>query len=142
MKPLGFLFTMAIASVALFALGDEAWADVCRQVRPGWSPEDGPVSMLGEAVTLLFSGGSLFLLLASALATKTRNFWFSTVVAGGWFIIAGVHYFITQNPVGIDVEARLQGCIGSPAIGIFLFFVFGVAMLAWQFFSPKKEITS
>ena len=136
--PLGLLIT-AFASVIL---ADPAFANVCTQVRPGWDPSGGPMSLIGEASYLIFSPGGIMLLLMTPLAMRFQKFWFSVVIATSALLVAGLRYYQTIQPVGIDVDAIKEGCIGEPWLGITFMILLAAIIMGWFFFGPKREVAS
>ncbi|MCR9114981.1 MAG: hypothetical protein NXH84_17005 [Rhodobacteraceae bacterium] len=92
-----------------------AWAGVCETLRPTW---DGtPVSAWQEAIWLLGTPISLFLLLASALVIRFRRSWAALAVILAWSFL--VSAFTFYDPTGGQrTAAAAEGCVGSPVLFI------------------------
>jgi hypothetical protein len=109
-----------IAALPAALLPGAAWAAACDSLRPGW---DGtPVTVWGEALALLSSPASLFLLAASATAVLLRSALGAVVVCVLW---SGLTMMIAASgPAGPRGLARAEGCAASPAV-----FIAGIALL-------------
>ncbi|MEM8796969.1 MAG: hypothetical protein AAGE61_15510 [Pseudomonadota bacterium] len=134
------LQTAGLTVLIALATGDPALADACKIVQPWWSAEDGRMSVIGEAMRLILTGGTLFLVIATALAVKASRIWFALVVALAWLATALFHTIAFVRTQGIVVEAREQGCIGDPTLAIVLFAAAGLALIAWQTMIRKRVI--
>ncbi|MGL5012657.1 MAG: hypothetical protein ACRC6I_22545 [Paracoccaceae bacterium] len=103
---------MMAALTALMA--SPAMAEVCSAVRPGWSPGDGAVSVLGEAVRFLLWGGGAVLIAAVAAGI----YWRKSIVLNAVLLLAvvmAVPYLWPLDPVTRGL-AVAEGCVG-PATG-------------------------
>ncbi|MEO1066837.1 MAG: hypothetical protein AAFW47_05595 [Pseudomonadota bacterium] len=118
----------------LSLLPSSALASACKQVRPSWRAEDGAVSMIGEASYLILSPGGIVVVALVVLAARFRKPTFSLVIAAAAAVPAFLNYYVTLNPVGIDVTAREEGCIGDPTLGIAFFAMLAIVPLITQFF--------
>ncbi|MBA4781824.1 MAG: hypothetical protein H2045_01210 [Rhizobiales bacterium] len=131
------LKTSLVGVMALCVAETAAFANVCTELRPGWSGEAN--GLVGEAFNLVFSPGGVVLLIMVALAMRLRNLWFSVVISACAALLAAINVYTRFNPVGIDVEGRREGCIGEPGLAIAIFVLLAVATLCWQFFGPKRK---
>ena len=110
-----------------------AWAEVCGTERPGW--DGSPVSMVGEAVTLILSPLGIILLVATLLALRTRSQWGGVAVVIGWTGFATI--LTVADPTGLRDLARAEGCVGSPTLFIALAAAISVATILYT--APRKR---
>lgn len=97
----------------LSLLAGPTWASTCAQINPIW---DGVrISPLQEALHLFLSPIGLVLLAATLFAVRFRSQWGGLVAVLGW---AGFATFVAMGGTEAQQAARLEGCIGSPALFI------------------------
>ncbi len=131
-------FAGAAALVMMLLSNGSALANACKTVRPAWSGET--VGLIGEAFNLVFSSGGIVLIIMMILAFRFRHLWFSIIIASCAFLLAFMNFYAWRNPVGIDVDARQEGCIGEPTLAIAVFIFLGILILLAQFFgSPLMK---
>lgn len=100
--------------LAIWLISTPAVAEVCDKLRPDWDGE--PVSAIGVAISLFASPISLILLIATAFAIRFRSQWGALAVVLGWTV--NVSLISMVDPGGVRQIARVEGCIGSPALFI------------------------
>lgn len=127
-------------ALALSGFASPVHAGVCETVRPNWGGAQ--TGMFGEALNLVFSPGGIVLLIMVVLSVRFRNPWFSAAIAACAGALAFMNYYAWIHPLGIDVEARREGCIGEPELAIAVFILLGLFTLGWQFLGGKRQASS
>jgi hypothetical protein len=103
-----------------------AAAEVCDKINPDW--DGARVTALAEAVTLASSLPVVLLLLATAIAIRTRSKWGGVAVVSGWSFMT---YFFALGSSDVYTAARAEGCVGSPALFIAIVAALSVAVILY-----------
>ncbi len=99
--------------IALLASATPGAAAVCRQLRPGWTPEDGPATALTEALVLLFAPWPILTIVVILLAFATRRVVFGHValaLAISLVVVLVIVPYVTGSET--QALAREEGCVG------------------------------
>lgn len=122
----------------LFALAPlPAAAEVCGELRPGWTPADGAVGALAEAGYVLGSPLGLILLAFVLLAMIWPRRWLSVGVALPVLALAGLLFLARQAEVAS--QAMAEGCIGGigPTLGMLI--LIAAAVLVRGFTAGRRQ---
>ncbi|MEM6409522.1 MAG: hypothetical protein AAF700_14050, partial [Pseudomonadota bacterium] len=92
-----------------------AWSQSCADVRPSWEPGT-PVTAWAEAIQLFSAPPALALIIASAIAIRTRSQWGALLTVLLWTGLIALVTFASERLYGSLTIA--EGCIGSPALFI------------------------
>jgi hypothetical protein len=100
-----------------------AMAEVCDKSRPGWSPDHGPVTALGEALVFAATPAALLLLAGVGVGWYLRQQLLLTAVVMASLVFA-IPRIWPVNP-DLTAAARAEGCMGPPTL------VIGLLGLIW-----------
>ncbi|MBT5414522.1 MAG: hypothetical protein HOK81_07990 [Rhodospirillaceae bacterium] len=105
-----------------------AAAEVCDKIRPSWSPTDGPIGAVGEAVYHSSTGFGLVaaVLLVMGLVARHRLVRFAS--SGGLALMATPLASEWWNMHPIYREALAEGCLGPPYVSIAVLLALSVGM--------------
>lgn len=98
----------------LAAAPTPALAEVCDKLRPDWDGQT--VTALSEALSLTASLPSLILLAGTVAALRFRNQTLALVVVVLWTILVSI--LGLRAPGGVQAQAIIEGCVGTPALFI------------------------
>lgn len=119
-----------LSTAAALALAPSAaWAQVCDQVRPFWTPGS-PATAWDELLGLMGTIPSLVLLVLSLVVIRFRHAWGALVVTVLWTLWISVVAFL--GPRGAtQQQAAAEGCIGSPSLFIAAAAALCIGMILW-----------
>ena len=124
--------------IALLALSPlPARAEVCADIRPGWTPVDGAVGALAEAGYVLASPVGLILLVFVACAMVWPRRWLAVVVALPLLVLAGLLFLARRAEVA--VAAMAEGCIGGIGPTVVLLILIAAAVLVRGFAARRRQ---
>ena len=124
--------------IALAALAPlPATADVCGEVRPGWTPSDGPVGALAEAGYVLGSPLGVILLAFVLLAMIWPRRWLAVVVALP--VLAFAALFFLARRAELAVLAMGEGCIGGIGPTVAILILIAAAVLVRGFTARRRQ---
>ena len=126
-----------IAALALLALAPQAgWAEVCDKTRPGWSPDQGPVTGGAETLYILASPVGLGLVAVMVLALVFPRRWLALLAALPALALAGLLVISRQSDMA--ALAMTEGCIGS-AIPAVVLLVLAAAVVLVRGFQARRS---
>jgi hypothetical protein len=110
--------------ILFLATATPAMAEVCEKTRPGWSPADGPVTALGEALVFAMTPAALLLIVGVGAGWYFRQ----QLVLSAVVLASLVFAFPRIWPVNPDLlaAASAEGCIGPSSL------VIGFLGLIWM----------
>ena len=114
-----------------------AAANICGDIRPGWTSGDGPVGAFAEAGYVLASPIGLILLAFALVAMLWPRRWLAVVVALPILVLAGL-LFLAR---GADraVAAMAEGCIGGIGPTVAILVVMAAAVLVRGFTARRRQ---
>ena len=114
-----------------------AMAEVCGEVRPGWTTDHGPIGALAEAGYVLGSPLGLILLAFVVLAMVRPRRWLAVVVALPVLALAGL-LFLARGAERAAM-AMAEGCIGGigPTVGLLI--LIAAAVLVRGFTARRRQ---
>lgn len=114
-----------------------AAADVCSDIRPGWTSGDGPVGAFAEAGHVLASPIGLILLAFVVLAMLWPRRWLAVVVALPILVLAGL-LFLARG-ADLAAMAMAEGCIGGIGPTVAILVVMAAAVLVRGFTARRRQ---
>ncbi|MCU0800695.1 MAG: hypothetical protein MUD11_02785 [Rhodobacteraceae bacterium] len=122
--------------IAFSLMASPAMAEVCEKQRPGWSPADGPATMVTELVQFLVWGGGGLILLGLVLGLYFRK----TIILNAVMLVTlimAVPYIWPLDPSTRQL-AMTEGCIGAPTLVLAVLGLVWMACLAGTLLKRKE----
>jgi uncharacterized membrane protein len=123
--------------IAYVLMASPAMAQVCESVRPGWTPADGPNTMITELVQFLVWGWGGLLIIALVLGLYFRK----PIVLNAVLLVTlimSVPYIWPLDPANRSL-AMTEGCVGAPTLVLVVLGLIWVAALIGALWK-KKEV--
>jgi hypothetical protein len=124
--------------IAYLLMTTPAMAEVCDKLRPGWSPADGPATMVTELVQFLIWGGGGVVLLGLILGLYLRKAIILNAIMLVTLIMA-VPYIWPLDPTTRQI-AMTEGCVGQPTLVLVVLGLIWVVCLGGTLLK-KKGVT-
>ena len=93
-----------------------AIAEVCDKERPAWSPQDGPVSPLGDLAVFFSDPLGLTVLAMAAACSLLRKTWFTVLVITFLITVVALLTITWLEDYHIKSAAVSEGCLTSPVL--------------------------
>jgi hypothetical protein len=123
--------------IAYALMASPAAAEVCDKVRPGWSPADGPATMVTELMQFLIWGWGGLLIIALVLGLYFRK----VIVLNAVLLVSLIMAVPYIWP--LDAETRqfaiTEGCVGASTLVMATLGLIWVAALIGALWK-KKEV--
>jgi hypothetical protein len=123
--------------IAYLLMASPAMAEVCETVRPGWSPADGPATMVTELLQFLVWGGGFVVVLGVILGLYFRK----TIILNAVMLITlimAVPYIWPFDAANRQL-ALTEGCVAAPTLVLAVLGLVWVAALVGAL-TKKKEV--
>jgi hypothetical protein len=117
---------LGLACVALPA--GPAFAEVCDKIRPDWSPADGRIGALGDAIYMSQTGFGLVAATLLVMGLVVRLRWIRFIASGGLVLMAIPLILEWWNMPAMYREALAEGCLGLPYVTIAVLLVLSAGL--------------